>query len=126
MRIFGKNDIKISVPELTLNPGQAAAIDKNQNQSASSQMTQALSTLFLYSVVGGVAGFSLRALIYMAGYKQWLFVHIPSFISFGGVFKAIDDKWGSFFLIIIAFSGSIYGLYFAIKKFLSGRRSVNG
>lgn len=119
MKIYDRNDIRTSETSTRADGTTAHALP--------AYTAHDLSKIFLYAAIGGGIGFALRGLLYMAGFKQWMFVHIPSFVSLGNVLKTVDNNWGSFVLMMVAFFGTIWGIFIVIQKFLvSVRRSDNG
>ncbi|MEI6209729.1 MAG: hypothetical protein WCP20_23335 [Desulfuromonadales bacterium] len=118
MKIFGRNDIKTTVAAEPVSASERN--NESGTQAPALHLMQALSMLLMYAVVGGAVGFALRALLYMAGFKQWMFLHIPSFVPLGAVLKSLDGEWGAFLLMMLAFFGAICGVSLAITRMLEG------
>lgn len=120
MKIFtGKDITPPSAPQGTKHTkNNNDGVPANQPIARPSlQASQALSTLLLYAVVGGCAGFAIRGTLYMVGYKDWMFNYHQSFIAFNAVLKVFNDRWGHLALIMTAFIGLVYCLIKAASKF---------
>ncbi len=115
MKIFGREDIKTTVAAEPVNAGRKNAEAVKVKAPASLQ-NQVLTMMLMYAVVGGAVGFALRALLYMAGFKQWMFLHFTSFVDWGNVLTSVNGEWGSFLLMMLAFFGAIWGIFQAMNK----------